>query len=298
MKRETRRNAVALLCFVEIEAQNVAEGTVTRGNAEISATIYGEQLYQRRARRALPLLIRQAEAGSTIEYSDLADELGMPNPRNLNYVLDAIGNSLRQVSDKWGCDVPPLQCLVVSKQDGLPGEGVASFLNLPENFRGMALARKREVIAAKLLDIFAYPRWREVLATLNVPYIPASLSKGDPPAAFFELSNDAGNTDNDRSEKFIARPSSMPGIYRVPPGFIEVALPSGNVLDMAFGQAPPLRKPSHWPAQEIVRGIDQCVKYTAVLHAVCMTELFRITLLQSMGGAVLSQFESRRLNGG
>ena len=37
-------------------------------------------LYQRRAFSALPLLVRQAEAGRTIHYEQLARELGMPNP--------------------------------------------------------------------------------------------------------------------------------------------------------------------------------------------------------------------------
>jgi len=59
--------------------------------AKISAPISGEKLYQERARAALPLLVRQAQAGAPIFYSDLADELGMPNPRNLNYVLGSIG---------------------------------------------------------------------------------------------------------------------------------------------------------------------------------------------------------------
>ena len=41
----------------------------------------GGALYQRRAFSALPLLVRQAEAGQTIHYEQLASELGMPNPR-------------------------------------------------------------------------------------------------------------------------------------------------------------------------------------------------------------------------
>jgi hypothetical protein len=54
--------------------------------AEISEPISGDRLYQERARRALPLLVRQAQAGAPIHYSELAEELGMPNPRNLSGV--------------------------------------------------------------------------------------------------------------------------------------------------------------------------------------------------------------------
>lgn len=53
----------------------------------------GEKLYQERARLTLPYLVRQAKAGQTIYYSDLAEEIDIPNPRNLNYVLGAIGNA-------------------------------------------------------------------------------------------------------------------------------------------------------------------------------------------------------------
>ena len=59
-------------------------------------------LYQRRAFSALPLLVRQAEAGQTIHYGQLARELGMPNPRNLNHVLGSIGTSLRNLGQLWG----------------------------------------------------------------------------------------------------------------------------------------------------------------------------------------------------
>jgi hypothetical protein len=48
----------------------------------------GNKLFQERACQALPLLVRQAKAEKPICYSDLAEELRMPNPRNLDYVLE------------------------------------------------------------------------------------------------------------------------------------------------------------------------------------------------------------------
>lgn len=62
--------------------------------AAISKNIQGDKLYQQRAREALPLLVRQASACETIYYQELADEMGMPNPRNLNYVLGSRSNTL------------------------------------------------------------------------------------------------------------------------------------------------------------------------------------------------------------
>ncbi len=66
--------------------------------AKISEPISGDKAYQVHARAAFPLLVRQAQAGVPVFYSDLAEELGMPNPRNLNYVLGSIGQSLELLS--------------------------------------------------------------------------------------------------------------------------------------------------------------------------------------------------------
>ena len=88
-------------------------------------------LYQRRAFSALPLLVRQAEAGQTIHYKQLASELGMPNPRNLNHVLGSIGNSLQHLGQLWRQTVPPIQAVVTNKASGLPGHGFIQFLDNP-----------------------------------------------------------------------------------------------------------------------------------------------------------------------
>lgn len=52
--------------------------------AQKAQPIWGSKLYQQRAQKALPILVRQAKARQSIYYSQLAQELGMPNPRNLN----------------------------------------------------------------------------------------------------------------------------------------------------------------------------------------------------------------------
>ena len=44
--------------------------------AKIAKAMDGGKLYQKRARQALPLLVRQVEAGKTITYSALAAEMG------------------------------------------------------------------------------------------------------------------------------------------------------------------------------------------------------------------------------
>ena len=103
--------------------------------AKIAEPISGDKLYQQRARAALPILVRQAQAGTPIFYSELALELGMPNPRNLNYVLGSIGQTLKALSAGGGTEVPPIQCLVINKNTGLPGEGIGWFITDKEDFR-------------------------------------------------------------------------------------------------------------------------------------------------------------------
>ncbi len=96
--------------------------------AETATGFQGDKLYQERARLALPILIRQAKAGQTVSYEDLAAELGMPNPRNLNYPLGCIGDELNRLSKKWRKEIPHIQALVVSKGTSVPGKGFDPFL--------------------------------------------------------------------------------------------------------------------------------------------------------------------------
>ncbi len=84
------------------------------GEKTFNADIHGEKLYQKRARKALPILVRQAKAEQPIYYSDLAEELNMPNPRNLNYVLGAVGNSLKKLEKKWKEEIPLINVIVIT----------------------------------------------------------------------------------------------------------------------------------------------------------------------------------------
>ncbi len=96
--------------------------------ARIAKGIFGDKLYQLRARVALPILVRQATAQQKITYGDLAEEIGIPNARNLNYVLGSVGTALLELGRKWDEEVPAIQCLVVNGATGLPGKGVDDFL--------------------------------------------------------------------------------------------------------------------------------------------------------------------------
>ena len=127
-----------------------------------------DKLYIQRARKVFPILVRQAIIGQTIYYSDLAKEVGIPNPRNLNYVLGAIGDSINTIADKWEEEIPPIQCIVINKNKGLPGEGFVGFLSNVDEYQKANKSKREEIINMVLSEIFIYSYWEEVLAELDL----------------------------------------------------------------------------------------------------------------------------------
>jgi len=243
--------------------------------AKISKAISGDKLYQKRARAALPLLVRQAQAGVTIFYSDLAEELEMPNPRNLNYVLGSIGQSLERLSKAWKEKVPPIQCLAVNKSTGLPGEGIGWFLLKKKDFKGLPLSQKRKIVEAELQHVFSYPKWANVLEAFSLEQVAFDFSP-----IVSKASKNFGGGESERHKAlkdYVAKnPESIGLKSRIPIGTTEHPLPSGDSLDVSFTDK------KMWVAVEvksaisaeadIVRGLFQCVKYRAVMEAVLLSE--------------------------
>ncbi len=239
--------------------------------AKISAPISGDKLYQERARAALPLLVRQAKAGMPIFYSDLAGELGMPNPRNLNYVLGSIGQSMELLSKSWKAKVPPIQCLVVNRATGLPGEGIGWFLVKKDDFKSLPLRQKRAIVDAELRHIFAYPRWAEVLEFFSLAEVRYDFS-----ALVSSASGGFGGGEGEGHKALKLFVAKHPEIVGLPAasevGVNEDPLPSGDSLDVSFQHrklwvAAEVKSASSSEA-DIARGLFQCVKYRAVMEAV------------------------------
>lgn len=249
-------------------------GVAMSDKRTFTATIEGDRLYQRRARQVLPLLVRQAEAGSTVYYSDLAAELGLPSARILDYPLGAIGNSLKELAGHWSAEIPPIQSVVVNKKTDLPGSGIRWFLNIPDDFKAVSRARQREIIHVKLQDIFSFTKWRDVLQALDLPYVPPDFAQLNRSAAAFG----GGETEaHKKLKEFVARtPSVLDLPHSTPHGLIEHPLPSGDCVDVSFSGknfwvAAEVKAAHSLPA-DLVRGIYQCVKYLAVMRAVQTAE--------------------------
>ena len=237
--------------------------------ARTAGLISGDKLYQSRARQALPLLVRQAQAEQKIAYSDLAAELGMPNPRNLNYVLGSIGQALKALSEQWDEDVPPIQCLVVNKQSGLPGEGIGWFITPKEDFGTFPRGKQRRLIDAELQKVFAYRKWSEVIKFFGLEAVPLNCHDAVAKACQFRA---GGETEAHRALK--AHVACSPGLFDLAKslrGEQEYRLPSGDSIDILFKSGADWLavevKPEGAPESDIVRGFFQCIKYRALIEA-------------------------------
>lgn len=238
--------------------------------AQIVKGIGGDQLYQRRARDAFPRLVRQAEAGKPIYYGDLAAEMGMANPRTLNFPLGSVGRTIENLAKKWGEPIPPLQCLVINQADDMPGAGIDWFLIEKGDFAALPKSRRRAIVEAQLVRVTSYGRWREVLAALDIPYIHDDIKDLIDKAS----RGDAGGESPQHKalkEYVAANPWVINLPRRTQQGKTEVMLPSADVMDVSF------RLATEWVAAEVkslisdeadlLRGLFQCVKYKALMEA-------------------------------
>ncbi|TGE25190.1 hypothetical protein E5K00_08335 [Hymenobacter aquaticus] len=229
----------------------------------------GEDLYLQRARLALPRLVRQARAGTPIFYSDLAEELGMSNPRTLNYPLGAIGRALAALGRKHNMTVPGIQALVINKRTGLPGEGIGKFVT-PLPFSEYAIEQKRRLIDAYLSKIYTYPQWEWVLEQFELHPLPPV-----PAAILDEARQYIGGGESERHRQlklYVATRPDLLGLSpAVGPGRTEYLLLSADRLDVLFehgAQRIAVEVKSDLSDQaDVLRGLFQCIKYRALLEA-------------------------------
>lgn len=230
-------------------------------------------LYQRRALEALPILVRQAIAGQKIYYSDIADELGIPNARNMNFVLGAVGSSMTELSSLWQEAVPPIQALVVNKATGLPGEGFSEFAFDPAAYRNASPAIKNHLLQGMLANVFAYPRWDAVLAHFGIEApSPPNLSVLLPVSQRRRLGGQGESDAHRELKERIAADPTLVGLSAS--GFsaqVEYIFPSADTVDVLFsgkGQRVAVEVKSRISdSSDLLRGIFQCVKYRALLDA-------------------------------
>lgn len=243
---------------------------MTLGTAQIARGINPNgALYQRRALEALPLLVRQAHAGQTIYYGELAAELGMSNPRSLNFVLGAVGTSLVELGRLWGSSIPPLQALVINRAEGIPGSGFVNSLVDPQLLAGVTRRTRKQVIDGMLADVFTYPKWDEVLAHFGVTS--AAVDSQLPERASKFRGSGESEAHRTLKEMVAAHPQLVGVTESVLSATIEYRLPTGDEIDVLLRTRRRVVavevKAAHSPEEDLARGVFQCVKYEALLNA-------------------------------
>lgn len=255
--------------------------------ADTATGFQGDKLYQERARLALPILIRQAKAGKTISYEDLAAEMGMPNPRNLNYPLGCIGDELNRLGTKWGKEIPHIQAMVVSKGTSVPGSGFDPFLKNRGKIWATAEERKA-ILKTYIAEIANYPYWDDVLSELGLK--PAASQIEDIIEAARSFGGGEGPEHKALKEFVRANPQCVGLPVGSAEGSSEVAIPSGDSIDVLFERKDRVVavevKPASAPIHDVARGLFQCVKYWAVLRACAdfKGDPRQVSVLLALGG--------------
>jgi hypothetical protein len=248
---------------------------MTNPNSFVSDSewLTSDKLYIQRARLALPILVRQAKAGTPICYNQLAQEIGMPNPRNLNYVLGAVGNALLTIAKKWGASqLPLLNCLVINQTTLLPGDGIYVFIE-KQDFVKMTNTQKRVFVNKMLTEIFTFPDWDKVLIELKIEPIQTAFKNKYGPLIKPSSDNHGRGESQDHLvfKTFLSKHPEVFGLHRYNTGIIEYEFPSTDTIDILFetsSEVIGVEAKSHVSnIVDILRGLFQCIKYEALIAA-------------------------------
>lgn len=235
----------------------------------------GDKLYQQRARQALPILVRQAYSRKPIFYENLAAELGMPNPRNLNWVLGSVGVSLNELAARrsWKGEIPHIQSLVINQRDEIPGSGFEGFLaNRGIHYERFDNVGKRAYLEGYWSEIFGYSRWPEVLAAFSLKAVDLDHATLLDKAKRGSSGGGGEGPAHRALKEYVCSHPSAVGLPPVSPkGHPEAPLPSGDRLDVLFNTGRRMlgvEVKSHKSNDvDLIRGLFQCVKYQAVMLA-------------------------------
>lgn len=228
----------------------------------------GMKLYQVRARNTLPYLVRLAKAGQTIYYSDLASQLSYPNPRSFNYILGAIGNALQELSEDTGIDIPPIQCIVINKNRGLPGDGIGWFISVSD-FHHLSKSQQKNIVDRELSRIYTFQHWDWVLERLSLE--PLTINVYQELEKARSIRGGGESESHKRFKEWVSRNPKKLGLDPIIENIIlEYKLYSGDSIDVLFSNDKLMVgvevKSKISKDDDILRGIFQCVKYKKLLE--------------------------------
>lgn len=253
--------------YLETNSNNaIKKSTSEKSNKDLNND---DKLYVQRAKLAFPILVRQARAEKPIFYSNLAKEIGMSNARNLNYVLGAVGNWIKDLEKKTNKKIPLINFIVINRSEKIPGSGVEEFIAYAD-FESLNKSQKRKVVDKILTDIYLYKDWYWVLSELNLKPLETNFDeKIKEPRPYY---GQGGESQEHKDFKnYIASNPELFGLSTKLNGITEYELPSMDLIDVVFENKDEIIgievKSFISNSADIQRGLFQCVKYKALLEA-------------------------------
>jgi hypothetical protein len=228
----------------------------------------GKMLYQERARMTLPYLVRLAKARRTIYYSDLAEALNIPNPRNFNKILDSIENGLKEVMKNTKMKIPRIQDIVISKTTHLPG-----YYSKESYFKKLSTTDKKKRLEIELFEVYTFNDWDFVLSQLGLKPLKSDIRKQLLNAKIFTSGRIGGESKEHKLLKeYISR---NPKLIKIKSKNLKVELeyklPSADTIDILFSHSNMKIavevKSRLSDTSDILRGLFQCVKYKYLIEA-------------------------------
>lgn len=254
----------------------------------IPQALQGDRWTEKATRHSFPILVAAAERGSTMTYSELDREIV---ERGLEHhvmfvqygrVAGAIGDALKALSKQWQLVIPPLNAILVSQADGLPGGGFTPYLKgyygIIHRGRQYTHAQKRAIVEEIQGDVFAFPHWARVLAECELQATQLDGRIGEPQPAL-ELAQRGWSTEPESEEhqqlkNYVATHPACVGLPRkTPRGQIEYTFASADRADVVFntgGGRDVLGvevKSRISNDSDLNRGLFQAIKYQALLRA-------------------------------
>lgn len=239
-----------------------------------------EQLVNDGPRYAMAFLLKSLSHGEPfLTYGRIAGHLE-PRMEIPKIFSTQIGHVVGSMQDKIHMVDPaaPLLNALATRQNGIPGEGVASYID--EKYRNgkknkwadLSDKKKLKIVEKIRLDVRSYSKWNEIYEKLfgesaNINYPKEDFKEGA------ETGYGGGESAGHKALKlWVAENQEKVG---VPATFdkviIEAPLLSGDVVDVMFSDGS-----SFYPVEvksiistddDLRRGLYQCVKYRAVQEA-------------------------------
>lgn len=232
--------------------------------------LQGDDFKNSQARKILPILIKRAEMGQPLTYTQLAERIGYKTPRIFGSVLGHLADTLKELGNDYGLKIPPIQCIVIDKKNGIPGKGIG-FLSDPNKFNLLNKEQKKNLIEKAIFDISTFKKWHQILDILKIKPLEDNF-ENEINKAKRNLGGEAESEDHKRLKRFIANNPDVLGLnIKVNKSETEYRLSSGDKIDVMLYCQNNLTgievKSGISSDADHTRGIFQCIKYKAVLSA-------------------------------